>query len=697
MTVPQNAEETHWLTSVQYYDKYGRVIQTQSQNHLGGTDVGHTLYDFAGKVLNTKVVHNSTFANVTVEERYEYDHAGRVTEVYHSINGAPEVLMVANQYNELGTPIVKELHSTDSGTNFLQTVDFQYNERGWLTAINNPDNLGSDLFALALEYDSSPSGITTSSEHYQFNGNISGMVWKSASDNAKRGYSYRYDDINQLAEANFARHGGTAWDADVDQFSVSGLQYDLNGNIAQVLRNGQDGIGGAIDHLTYTYGWGIADSSRGNTLYAVDDALDNTTAGHDFEDNGNEFGTGGILEYDYDPNGNMTRDLNKGIQSIAYNELNLPVVVDFGEGNRIEWVYSASGAKLRKTVYFAGGLSTVTDYSGSFVYEDEALDFFHTTEGRVEVDGSNFDYQYALKDHLGNVRVMFNESVAVTQDNHYYPFGMRLGLGSTGGSDNKFLYNGKELEAEHGLNWYHYGARYYDPQLGRWHAVDPADEFHSQFVYVGNTPIIATDKDGFETYVNIYGEILTDFRILNPDDPSVILVDKKGKWSKIGRLGGEIDITGIFDNLVATRYEEAKSLFNPLLFMKYVETGGAWDIKNNVDLIFGVANDNDTWYNYYGEIMRPDAPGNILYGVVGLAFGDNYPAVFFSEGLLQYAAGWAQLKDNHSKDEWIKGPIVTLLGTKLPPFKKPFADDPIDQYYIRKGFELYWLLREMPK
>lgn len=61
---------------------------------------------------------------------------------------------------------------------------------------------------------------------------------------------------------------------------------------------------------------------------------------------------------------------------------------------------------------------------------------------------------------------------------------------------NKVTYNGKELEDEHGLHWYHYGARYYDPQLGMWHATDNADEFYSPFVYCSNTPIIAADPDG---------------------------------------------------------------------------------------------------------------------------------------------------------------------------------------------------------
>lgn len=81
------------------------------------------------------------------------------------------------------------------------------------------------------------------------------------------------------------------------------------------------------------------------------------------------------------------------------------------------------------------------------------------------------------------------------QTEMYYPFGMTVTT-SVNGAENKFKYNGKELEDEHGLNWYHYGVRYYDPQLGRWHTMDPADEFHSPYLYVGNNPVKYIDPDG---------------------------------------------------------------------------------------------------------------------------------------------------------------------------------------------------------
>ena len=72
----------------------------------------------------------------TVARRFEYDHAGRLSKVYHKLNSDTEVLLVQNEYNEIGQLVDKKLHSTD-GTNFKQSIDHRYNIRGWLTSINN--------------------------------------------------------------------------------------------------------------------------------------------------------------------------------------------------------------------------------------------------------------------------------------------------------------------------------------------------------------------------------------------------------------------------------------------------------------------------------------------------------------------------------------------------------------------------------
>jgi RHS repeat-associated protein len=100
-----------------------------------------------------------------------------------------------------------------------------------------------------------------------------------------------------------------------------------------------------------------------------------------------------------------------------------------------------------------------------------------------------------------NMMVMTMSS-PVAQETHYDPWGLEL----TGISyqypqikANKFLYNGKELIEDNGLQYYDYGARMYDPAIGRWGMVDPlADQMrrHSPYNYAFDNPVIFIDPDG---------------------------------------------------------------------------------------------------------------------------------------------------------------------------------------------------------
>ena len=140
-------------------------------------------------------------------------------------------------------------------------------------------------------------------------------------------------------------------------------------------------------------------------------------------------------------------------------------------------------------------------------------------EGRALKVGSIFRYEYNLTDHLGNVRVSFSDldsdgiidtaSGEVLQLDHYYPFGMRLGgLSYNSGTENRYRYNGKEYHHELNLGLYDYGARMYDPSIGRWNGVDvQAEEYFpiSSYAYVANNPIRLIDPNGEEIWI-YYGE-----------------------------------------------------------------------------------------------------------------------------------------------------------------------------------------------
>ena len=308
------------------------------------------------------------------------------------------------------------------------------------------------------------------------------MTWKAGNESTVRGYKFTYDGLDRLLNATYGETAGI--NANTDRFSENVTAYDKNGNIKTLQRYGQTGAStyGLIDNLTFTLG--------GNQLTRVDDAV--ATSAYN---NGFEFkdGVKQANEYNYDSNGNLTKDLNKGITNISYNCLNLPSVVTFSDGSTVTYTYAADGTKL-KTVHKTGSTTTTTDYCGNVVYENGVQKLLLTDEGYVTL--SDGKYHYYLKDHQGNNRVVINQSGTVEETNHYYPFG---GVFASSGNVQPYKYNGKELDAKKGLNWYDYGARHYDAALGRFTTNDRfAEKYHSMspYQYGANNPVKNVDVNG---------------------------------------------------------------------------------------------------------------------------------------------------------------------------------------------------------
>ena len=258
--------------------------------------------------------------------------------------------------------------------------------------------------------------------------------------------------------------------------------YDKNGNILSLQCYGQTSASVyALIILT------------GNLLNHVDDTA--TTSAYN---NGFEFkdGVKQANEYVYDANGNLTKDLNKGISNITYNVLNLPTGVTFASGGFIQHGYTADGIKRRMMYKEADGSGNPvpTVYCGNVVYENGVARLLLTEEGYVTL--SDKKYHYYLQDHQGNNRVVLSSSGAVEEANHYYPFG---GVFASSGNVQPYKYNGKEYDGKKGLNLYDYEARMYDAALGRFTTVDPSAENYfntSLYAYCGNNPINRIDLDG---------------------------------------------------------------------------------------------------------------------------------------------------------------------------------------------------------
>jgi RHS repeat-associated protein len=425
------------LLSVNYYDKEGRVVQVKSQNHLGGTDVVDNTYNFAGELIASNRTNVASGVSTTIATRNEYDHMGRKLATFKSINGAQELVLDKMDYNEIGQLIKKSLHSTD-GENFLQNTSYAYNERGWMK------NSNGGVFNLELKYNDH-----LDPAFRQYNGNISSQVYDN---NGANTFNYSYDNLNRLTLAATTAAGKNLGET---------ISYDVMGNISSLTRAGF----GTNNYTGYT----------GNRLTAISGFTNGT--------------------YAHDANGNLTNDGPRGV-NIDYNYLNLPIRVT---GNQdITYTYDAAGRKLKKASASAG----TTSYIDGIQYKtDGSLDFIQTEEGIARSNAGVFSYEYNLTDHLGNVRASFYKNPAtqlleVLQRDDYYAFGKQA-VAKPG--TNKYLYNGKELQEE--LKQLDYGARFYDPEIGRWNVIDPLAEKmrrFSPYVYGNNNPIRFIDPDGME-------------------------------------------------------------------------------------------------------------------------------------------------------------------------------------------------------
>ena len=450
-----------------YYDIKGRVVKTVQSNPLGGYDVAATVYTFTNKPATVTHTHTASGKTTRTEVyTYSYDHADRLLKVEHTLGGT-KITLADYAYDNLGRLQSKSLHG--SATNKLT---YAYNVRGWLTGISGTK------FTQNLYYN-------TGNGTARYNGSISSMTWKAGNESTVRGYKFTYDGLDRLLNATYGETAGI--NANTDRFSENVTAYDKNGNIKTLQRYGQTAASGygLIDNLTFTL--------ASNLLNRVDDAAAASAYGGGFEF---KDGVKQANEYTYDSNGNLTKDLNKGISTITYNVLNLPNMVTFSDGSTIAYTYGADGTKL-KTVHKTGSTTTTTDYCGNVVYENGVQKLLLTDEGYVTLSDSK--YHYYLKDHQGNNRVVINQSGTVEETNHYYPFG---GVFASSGNVQPYKYNGKELDAKKGLNWYDYGARHYDAALGRFTTVDPSAENYystSPFTYCLNNPLNYIDPLGTDT------------------------------------------------------------------------------------------------------------------------------------------------------------------------------------------------------
>jgi RHS repeat-associated protein len=492
----KNIEDDEWTKTHSWYDTRGRHTSTKNLYASGGyTSIDNNL-DYSGAVLQSKTFHKKSVNDPEkiITETFEYDNQFRLLKHWHQISGLPQELLSENTYNSLSQITQKKVGGTLG--NPLQNIDYQYNIRGWLTKINDPQNLNGKLFSYEIKYQNP---VNTSATP-KYNGNISEVDWKTSNSGILKRYYYQYDGLDRLKDAIYEEPSTTV--PPTNSYGES-LTYDINGNIKTLKRFSAAGTTPLmIDDLDYS----IYD---GNKLITVSDLKNNSIG---YPSGGNPI--------DYDANGNMTSHLDKGITNINYNFLDLPSSVLFNSSSAsLNFKYRANGTKTQQVYTYlnprSGALiSTDTDYLDGFQYVLSALQFYPTSEGYYDFQYNRYVYQY--KDQVGNIRISYykglNGTATIDKETNYYPFGMEyFGANGTYPLNRNYTYGFQEQEKQEQTGWNTFRWRNYDPTMGRFFNIDPLSEnysYQSHYNFSENRVVDGIELEGLER-LDINGDFMS--------------------------------------------------------------------------------------------------------------------------------------------------------------------------------------------
>ena len=470
-----------------YYDDRGLVVQSRSQNHLGGWETEKTWYSFTGQPVKRTLSHSvGAIGTVPADSRpdqaigdnpvvesyaWTYDNMDRPLKITHRLGSGAETVLADNSYDNLG-------RLSSDGRNGAEPIRtaYSYNIRSWQTGVS------SGVFSEELHY-TDPSACGASSAP-QFNGSISSSVW-SLSGGVSKGYGYSYDGLGRVTGAEWLLGGRPA-----SGYGTS-YSYDSHGNILSLSRE-RGSVPDEGDDLMMAY--------SGNRLHAMSDH-----GGSMIPDHLAGSIPSGMTQYAYDANGNMTRDLNSGLTVMSYNRLNLPdelTCVGSDGVHSIRYLYASDGRKLRVSTSGPGGSSSVTDYASNVVYRDGSLDCILIPGGYM-TDGS---YRFFVTDHLGSVRAVTDSDGNVLHTYDYYPYGEDMAESASAVSPSSpvtslqpYRFNGKESQKFAGLPYLDYGARFYHQLSSRWTTLDPlAEKYYSVSPYAfcsGNPVNFAIERE----------------------------------------------------------------------------------------------------------------------------------------------------------------------------------------------------------
>jgi len=414
------------LSEIHFYDDLGREVESWKDNLLGGHQIVKNEFNFVNQIEQsvTTILFNEGLEELTVNNRFVYDKTGRLLEVYQRTGSNDDEVKISQMfYNELSQLVKKSIHIPLNVEAGMQTIDYRYNERGWLKKINNKmlaadgDNLEDyDIFGLELIYNQSDLGgenneLTGTGLELMdyFDGKVAMMEWKvkdmESPQNLDGHHAYllKYDDTGKLVNSIYAKYvpETASLSSNLGDFSER-ISYDRRGNILDLKRKNDNVL---IDDLRLQY------KMSSNKLININD-LGITTISENFS---NFYGSSELaVDFIYDDLGRLIEDKNKG-QTYGYSYLGqLSQVSIDGNSTEIVFTYDAFGNKLKKQV----GDEVIYFFGNAEFNQEGTLLKCLTPEGCVRPtpewasNESEFIYDYFLTDHLGNIRVVLSEENA---------------------------------------------------------------------------------------------------------------------------------------------------------------------------------------------------------------------------------------------------------------------------------------------
>ena len=524
----QRASNGETLLATYAYDPFGRISRTGMVSLGGHLTVCDFDYNFVGDITHERYreyglsggMYGRTL-NAHIEKNYDHPHtklpSSSVITLHNPISGASASDTIMNlAYDNFGRVTANDRGGSSADMNY--TYDLL---QGWVKEISSTGGFQQKLYR-----EDNPGNPL-------YNGSISAMTWQVPGSSYVRRYDYTYDGMNRLTEGAYSHLprmnpwillsvgedplalGESEGQASpLELIPVTGgdligpgninaagryserIRYDKNSNVSGVSRYGMNNMRsyGVIDSLEIT--------RNGNQFVAIEDHAEKDltyTGASDFVD-----GTDLSEEYTYDGNGRLTKDTNRGIGTITYDQSNNPRAITFTGTNGIEYVYAPEGTKLR-TVHKVSGIGgsvtrDTTDYLGNLVMKNGHLGMYRFDGGYVSFSNDTIDgWHFYIQDYMGNNRMVVNSDSTVEQITHYYPYGGVIGDISTNENVQKYKFEGKELDRTFGLDNYDIHARQYFAMAPMWDRIDPlAEKYYgiSPYAYCGGDPVNKVDMDG---------------------------------------------------------------------------------------------------------------------------------------------------------------------------------------------------------